>query len=76
MVLAWSQAIEAAIEAEVDDVEVVEGDDEGTTWVLTQPKDLMHLAGTASPLFLLASLCPASTSRCPAKIARDTKTAL
>ncbi|CAN0139647.1 unnamed protein product [Laminaria digitata] len=42
------QVIEAAIEAEVDDVEVVEGDDEGTSWVLTQPKDLMTLADALS----------------------------
>lgn len=42
------QVIEAAIEAGVDDVEVVEGDDEGTSWVLTQPKDLMTLADSLS----------------------------
>lgn len=39
------QVIEAAIESGVEDVEVVEGDDEGTSWVLTTPKDLMTLAG-------------------------------
>ncbi|CAN0483506.1 unnamed protein product, partial [Hapterophycus canaliculatus] len=37
------QVIEAAIEAGVDDVEVVEGDEEGTSWILTTPKDLMTL---------------------------------
>lgn len=43
--LFFYQVIEAAIESGVDDVEVVEGDDEGTSWVLTTPKDLMTLAG-------------------------------
>lgn len=41
------QVIEAAIEAGVDDVEVVDGDHEGTTWVLTEPKDLSLLAGAS-----------------------------
>lgn len=39
------QVIEAAIEAGVDDVDVVEGEEEGTTWVLTDPKDLTTLTG-------------------------------
>lgn len=39
------QVIEAAIETGVEEVEVVEGDDEGTSWVLTDPKDVSHLAG-------------------------------
>lgn len=38
------QVIEAAIETGVEEVEVVEGDDEGTSWVLTDPKDVSHLA--------------------------------
>ncbi|CAN0059960.1 unnamed protein product [Ectocarpus sp. 6 AP-2014] len=42
------QVIEAAIEAGVDDVEVVEGDHEGTSWILTTPKDLMTLTGALS----------------------------
>lgn len=41
------QVIEAAIESGVEDVEVVEGDHEGTTWILTTPKDLMTLTGKA-----------------------------
>lgn len=40
-----TQVIEAAIEAGVEDVEVREGDEEGTSWILTDPKDLTHLAG-------------------------------
>lgn len=43
--LFFVQVIEAAIESGVEDVEVVEGDDEGTSWILTTPKDLMTLAG-------------------------------
>lgn len=54
------QVIEAAIEADIDDVEVVEGDEEGTSWILTTPKDLMTLAGTqqlaASTLCVLLSI--------------------
>lgn len=42
----------------MDDVEVVEGDDEGTSWVLTQPKDLMTLAGTMLLFFFFAPLFP------------------
>ncbi|CAM9443576.1 unnamed protein product [Ectocarpus sp. 4 AP-2014] len=42
------QVIEAAIEAGVEDVEVVEGDHEGTSWILTTPKDLMTLTGALS----------------------------
>lgn len=42
------KVIEAAIEAGVDDVEVVEGETEGTSWVLTEPKDLTALAGRQS----------------------------
>ncbi|CAM9831759.1 unnamed protein product [Ectocarpus fasciculatus] len=42
------QVIEAAIESGVDDVEVVEGDHEGTSWILTTPKDLMTLTGALS----------------------------
>ncbi|CAB1111008.1 unnamed protein product [Ectocarpus sp. CCAP 1310/34] len=42
------QVIEAAIESGVDDVEVVEGDHEGTSWILTSPKDLMTLTGALS----------------------------
>lgn len=45
LVCLLAQVIEAAIESGVDDVEVVEGDDEGTSWILTTPKDLMTLAG-------------------------------
>lgn len=39
-------------------MEVVEGDDEGTSWVLTQPKDLMTLAGKMLLFFLFAPLFP------------------
>lgn len=31
----------------MEDVEVLEGNEEGTSWVLTDPKDLTHLAGNA-----------------------------
>eukprot|EP00611_Tribonema_gayanum_P012848 TRINITY_DN2353_c0_g1_i5.p9 TRINITY_DN2353_c0_g1~~TRINITY_DN2353_c0_g1_i5.p9 ORF type:complete len:118 (+),score=49.87 TRINITY_DN2353_c0_g1_i5:2345-2698(+) len=48
-VLDEEQVIEAAIAADVDDVEVVEGEEEGTSWVLTDPSMLsMLLDGLAA----------------------------
>lgn len=63
----FAQVIEAAIESGVEDVEVVEGDDEGTSWVLTTPKDLMTLAGDV--LFCCHRRCrPLCFSACARRV--------